>query len=93
MATTHIVWYGVVVEFSASELTHITNTMNTGAAGAGALTVALAAIGITGPAAVITSIAGAALGLGAAALNGCNSKGIGIFLHVLWVGVPWCRSR
>jgi hypothetical protein len=93
MATTRIMWFGVVVEFSHLEITQITGTLNTGSAGLGAVATALTAIGITGPAAVIAGIASALLKLSATALQGCDSKGIGIFLYVLWVGAPWCRSR
>ena len=93
MATTRVTWFGVVVEFDHREITQITSTMNTGAAGAGALAGILTGMGITGPAAIIASIMAALLRLGVSVLNGCNSKLIGIFLYVLWIGVPWCRSR
>jgi predicted MFS family arabinose efflux permease len=93
MATAHIVWFGVVVEFSHQEITQITSTMNSGAAGAGALGAVLGGMGIIGTGAVITGIVGALLKVGATLLTGCNSKQTGIYLWVLWVGVPWCRSR
>jgi hypothetical protein len=93
MATTHITWYGAIVEFDHPEITQIISHINTGSAGIGALAVTLAAMGITGPAVVVAGIVSALLRLGAALLNGCNSRQAGIFLHVIWVGVPWCRSR
>jgi len=93
MATVHVTWFGIVVEFSHLEITQITATLNTGAAGLGAVATALTAIGITGPSAVIAGIASAVLKVSATALQGCDSKGIGILLFVLWVGAPWCRSR
>jgi len=94
MARAHIVWFGTVVEFSHPEATQLSATVGSGAAAAGVLTAALGGMGITGPAAVISGIATALLTLGSAALNQCNSKNQrGIYLYVLWVGVPWCRHR
>jgi hypothetical protein len=93
MAATHVTWFGIVVEFDHSEITQIVTHINTGSAGLGAVATVLIAMGITGPAAVIAGIASAVLKVSATALQGCNSKGIGIFLFVLWVGAPWCRSR
>jgi hypothetical protein len=93
MATTRVTWFGVVVELDHLEITQITSTMNTGAAGAVTLASTLIALGILGPATVISGIAAAILRLGSAALIGCDSKQNGILLYVLWVGVPWCRSR
>jgi len=93
MATTHLTWFGVVVEFSDTEITHITNHMNSGAAGFGALTAALLAMQITGPSAVISGIVSALIQLGSALLIGCNSRKNGIKLTVLWVGLPYCRAR
>jgi hypothetical protein len=93
MATTHVTWFGITVEFNHTEITQIISTLNTGAVGLGTVATALHAMGITGPAAVIAGIAGGLLKVSATALQGCNSKAIGIFLYVLWVGAPWCRSR
>jgi len=93
MATAHVTWFGIVVEFNHLETTQITATLNTGAAGLGAVATALTATGIIGPSAVIAGIASALVKVSATALQGCNSKGIGISLFVLWVGAPWCRSR
>ena len=93
MATTHITWFGAVVEFNHLEITQVANTINTGAAGAGVVTAALLALGITGTAAIIAGAVAAVLRLGAATLTGCNSRQNGIFLYIVWVGAPWCRSR
>lgn len=93
MATTHITWFGAVIEFTNIEITHLTNTMNTVRTGAGAVAAVLSAAGITGPAAIIALVVGALLSLGGTALTGCNSKGQGIVLYWFWCGVPWCRSR
>jgi hypothetical protein len=88
VATVHTTWYGVVVEFSHAETTQLTTACSTGAASVGFLAAILAAIGITGPAAVISGIVTAIITLGGAALGACNSKSKGIKLHVLWVGLP-----
>ena len=93
MATTHTRWFGVVVEFDNHELTQITANLNSGAAGVGTLAAILAAMGITGPAALVSGIVTALLTLGSALLSGCNSNQRGIVLYVLWVGLPWCRAR
>jgi len=93
MATTRTTWFGVIVEFSHSEVTYVVNAANTGAGAAGTLAALLAAFGITGPAAIISGIVSAVLSLGGSALNGCNAPARGIFLYVLWVGLPWCRTR
>lgn len=93
MATTNLKWYGAEIEFSDAEIRAIINTVNTGAAGAGVLSVALTAMGVTGPVALLTGAATAVLTLGGAALTGCNGSARGIYLHVLWVGLPWCRAR
>src|SRR5882762_2774920 len=75
MATVHVTWFGIVVEFSHLEITQITATLNTGAAGLGAVATALTAIGITGSAAVLRGAAyrsdKLALGSGA----GCDRRG------------------
>ena len=86
MATTNLKWYG-------AEIRSIINTVNTGAAGTGVLSVVLTAMGVTGPVALLTGAATAVLTLGGAVLTGCNANVRGIYLHVLWVGLPWCRTR
>lgn len=93
MATTHLTWFGVVVEFSDPEITQIITAVN--AAGATAATVAavLGPMVVTGPAAAIAAILAALLGLGGAALALCNGPRRGIDLIVFWVGLPWCKSK
>ena len=93
MATTRLTWFGAVVEFDHPEITQIVSLINIGSTTIGAVAGVLAAMGVTGAAAVITGIVGALLRLGSALLSACNSQRRGIFLYVLWVGVPWCRSR
>jgi hypothetical protein len=93
MATTRFTPVGVIVEFDHLEITQIIRTMNTGAGGAAAFAALLTALGVTGPAAAVFSVGGALLKLGTVFLNGCNSKQIGIFLHVLYFGPFWCRSK
>lgn len=93
MAITHFTWFGAVIEFDDNEITHIANSLNTTAAGAGLLATLLVGIGVTGPAALIAGAVGGLMGLGGAALMSCNSNKRGILLYVVWVGVPWCRTR
>jgi hypothetical protein len=72
MATTHLTWFGVVVEFSDPEITQIINAVNTAGATAATIAAILAATGVTRPAAAIAAIVAAILGPGGARLTTCN---------------------
>jgi hypothetical protein len=93
MATVRLVPFGIVVDLSHSELTHITNHLSTGAATAASVVAILAAFGITGPTGIAAGVLGALLWLGASLLTQCDSNQKGIHLIVLWVGAPWCSSQ
>jgi hypothetical protein len=91
MATTHIKWWGADIELSHSETTQLTTYLNAGNTGIATLGQALNAMGITD----IQTVAGAVnglLSLGITALNACNAQQNGIYLRVIWIGVPWCRA-
>jgi hypothetical protein len=93
MAGTRFTPFGVIIEFDHREVAQITRNMNAGAGAAAAFAGLLAQMGISGSATAVFSVGAALLKTGGAALNLCNSKQIGIFLHVLWVGAFWCKSR
>ena len=40
MATTHVTWFGITVEFNHTEITQIISTLNTGAVGLGTVATA-----------------------------------------------------
>jgi hypothetical protein len=93
MATARLTWFGAVVTFDHGELVHITNNLNFVSAVGGAIAAAFFTTGVGAAAAIVPGAIAAALRLGAASLALCNSKQAGIRLFVLYVGVPWCRSR
>jgi hypothetical protein len=93
MARTRFTSIGVVIDFDHSEITQISSHLNTGAATTSTLTAVLAAAGVTASASIITAIISGLLWFGSAALNGCNSHQRGTSLTVMWVGLPWCKSR
>jgi hypothetical protein len=91
MTTSRFTWFGVVVELDHSETTYLIANLNTGTAGLGYVATLLAAMAI--PHAAVAGAAAALVRLGVAGLGRCNSAQRGIFLYVLWVGLPWCKSR
>jgi hypothetical protein len=83
-------WFGLQVILSDGEVNTVIGAMN-GGSGIAAL---VAAAGLTiAPSAVTAAIVSAILNLGAASLGTCNSAGRGIIVTVLWIGLPWCKSR
>lgn len=92
MATVRFTPFGIVVDFSHSEITQITNHLNTGAATAATVCSLLGNLGVTGQAAGVAMTLGGILWLGGSLLAGCNSNQRGIRLTILWVGPTWCHS-
>lgn len=93
MATTRFTPFGVIVEFNHNEVIQIKNRLNTGAGAAAAFAGLLYQLGISGSATAVLGVGFALLKTSVATLDLCNSKQNGIFLHVLWVGPFWCKSR
>lgn len=93
MATFRMGPFGVHVDLSDTEVNIISGSMNSSANMAALLAAALVGFGVTAPAATVSAIATAVLGLGAAALGTCNASSRGVTVTVLWVGLPWCKSR
>jgi hypothetical protein len=90
MPTARATQTGVVVDFSNLEVTRITNVLNVG----GGFAALATAIGLTtAPLSVFIAIVAAVLGIGSASLSACNSQQKGIELTIMWIGVPWCKSK
>jgi hypothetical protein len=78
--------WGVVLELNNTEVNGVAAALTTTTA----LTTALSALGITGPATPVSAAATAILALGAALIRQCNANGRGIKLMILYIGVPTC---
>jgi hypothetical protein len=84
---------GVVVELNHSELTQVSNHLDSAAAGVGTLSALLGGFGIKGTPAVIAAVASGLFWFGSSALTGfCNQNQRGTRITILWVGLPFCRS-
>ena len=84
---------GVVVELDHSELTQVSNHLNSAAAGVGTLSALVAGFGVTGAPAVIAAVTSGIFWFGSSALTGfCNRNLTGTRISILWVGLPFCRS-
>jgi len=85
--------FGVVLDLDQSELTQVSNYLNSAAAGSTTLSALLAGFGISGAPAVIAAIASGLFWFGASTLTGfCNQNQKGSRITILWVGLPFCRS-
>jgi len=93
MATTEVTWFGARIHLDSAEAQKLLNALNTGNGGVAGIAGVLAAFGVTGPVSVVAGAVNAVLTLGSTALSNCNGQQRGVVLNVLWVGLPWCRSK
>ena len=78
--------WGIVLELDNAEINQVASSLTTTIA----VTTALTALGITGPATPVSAAITALLALGTALLRQCNANGNGIQLTVLYIGIPMC---
>lgn len=93
MASVNFHPFGVVLLLGDQEVKQITAAAGVTGGGATLISAALTVFGITASSSVIAAMTAGILTIGSSSLSGCNSKGRGVEITILWVGIPWCRSQ